>query len=832
MNGVTRGDVKYAIRSLARRPAFTVVLLVTLALGIGSNVAIFSVANAVLLQPLPYANPEELALVWTQLPATNVERALVSGPDMADYRSEASSFEGFAGAMALVGTLTGDGPAEQVVTGYATGNLFDLLGVVPALGRNLSVDDEFPIDPEMFGGPNPDLPPGIVMISHGLWRGRFGGDPAVIGTAIEMDGWASTIVGVLPADFRVYLPADAAMPTNIDAWGLMPSNLGDFGRDAPWLTVVTRLKNGLTLERGQREMDALALRLREIHPFHANQKTEILVLGMHQAVVSHARPGLLALLGSVAFVLVIACANVANLLLVRGAEREREIAIRTALGSGRGRIVRQMLTESAVLSFAGAALGVLLAWWGLRIIVALSPGNLPRIETVAIDGRALVFAATIAVGTALAFGMAPALRAARTDPGSALKDRGSVSGGVRRNKLRTGLVIAEIALSMALLIGAGLMLRSFAQLQRVEPGFDSTNVVTFTAPLQFIKYATAESRSNFMNQLGDRLEEIGGVQSVGGVTPLPLAGGEQYAVGSYGRVGVADDVYQANKADYKSTLPGYFETLGIELLAGRFLTRADNQPEALGVAVVDQKLVDRLFGDEDPLGQELVVDYLNGETFEMERRPLRIVGVAANVRSSSLAADSRETVYYPFLFAPWFPLTFVVQTAADPASLLPQVRDAVIALDPDVPISGVATMESYIVSSMAQTRFMLALIGAFAALALALASLGLYGVISYSVRQRTREIGVRVAFGATDGNVVWLLLRQGIAVALTGIAVGVLGSLALTRLLESMLVGITANDPVTFVSIPLLLLAVTVAATYVPARRAAQVDPIDALRGE
>ena len=732
--------------------------------------------------------------------------------------------------MALVGTLTGEGPAEQVVTGYATGNLFDLLGVVPALGRNLSMDDEFPIDPEMFSSPNPDLPPGIVMISHGLWQRRFGGDSAVIGSSIEMDGWASTIVGVLPADFRVYLPADAAMPTNIDAWGLMPSNLLDFPRDAPWLTVVTRLKENVTIERAQAEMDALAVRLRELNPFHANQKTEILVQGMHQAVVSHARPGLLALLGSVAFVLIIACANVANLLVVRAGERE--IAVRTALGSGRGRIVRQMLTESAVLSLAGAALGVLLAWWGLRAIVALSPGNLPRIETVGIDARVLAFTAAVAAVTAIGFGLLPALRAASTDPGNSLKDRGSVSGGVRGNKLRTGLVIAEVALSMALLIGAGLMLRSFAQLQRVEPGFDSDNVVTFTAPLQFIKYSTAESRTNFINQLGDRLAEISGVQSVGGVMPLPLAGGEQYSVGSYGRVGVADDVYQTNKADYKSTLPGYFETLGIELLAGRFLTRADNQPEALAVAVVDQKLVDRLFGDEDPLGQELVVDYFSGETFALERRPVRIVGVVANVRSTSLAADSRETVYYPFVFGPWWPVTFVIRTTTDPASLLPRVREAVIAMDPDVPISGIATLDSYIAASMAPTRFMLALIGTFAVLALLLASLGLYGVISYSVRQRTREIGVRVAFGATNGDVVWLLLRQGVGVALAGIVVGVLGSLALTRVVGSLLVGVTVTDPVTFVSIPLLLLVIAAVATYIPSRRAALVDPVDALRGE
>ncbi len=383
---------------------------------------------------------------------------------------------------------------------------------------------------------------------------------------------------------------------------------------------------------------------------------------------------------------------------------------------------------------------------------------------------------------------------------------------------------------MALLIGAGLMLRSFAQLQRVDPGFDSTNVVTFAAPLQYIKYATADQRTNFTNELADRLREIPGVRSVGGTHPLPLAGGEQYSVGGYGRIGISDEDYQANTADYKATLPGYFETMGIELLAGRFLEPADNQPDALPVAVVDQRLVDRLFGDDDPLGEEILVNYFNGATFETERRPVRVVGVVANVRSSSLAADSRETIYYTYHFAPWFPLTFVIKTEADPSSLVSKVRDAVTAIDPDVPVSGVATLRSYIDSAMAPTRFMLALIGSFAALAMLLAAIGLYGVTAYSVRQRTREIGVRVAFGANEGTVVGLVLRQGLGVAVAGIAIGVIGALALTRWVASLLVGVTPTDPVTFVSIPAILLGVTAVASYFPARRAARIDPIDALR--
>ncbi len=825
-------DLKFAIRSFGKRPLFTGVLLLTLALGIGSNVAMFSVANAVLFRPLPYAQPEELALVWTRLPATNVDRTLVSGPDFQDYRNETTLFEGFAGAFALQGTLTGDGPAEQVTTAWTTDNLFGLLGIVPMLGRNFNADDAIVIDPEMFGNPNPDLPPGTVMLSHGLWQRRFGSDPSVIGQTIQMDGWGSVVVGVLPPDFRIYLPADAGMPTNIDAWGVLPSNISDFARDAPWLTVVTRLKDGVTLERAQQQMDALAARLRDVHQFHATQNMQIVVNGMHRDVVNHARPALLALLGAVGFVLLIACANVANLLLVRASAREREIAVRAALGSGHGRIIRQMLTESALLSTVGAVLGVGLAWWGARVITALSPGNLPRVENVGIDASVLAFTAGITVLAALVFGLAPALRVVSGNLADSLKDRGSEASGVRGSKLRSALVVSEVALSLVLLIGAGLMLRSFAAIQRVDPGFDPENVVTFAVPLPFMKYFSPESRANFVNELGVRLGQIPGVESVGGVTPLPLAGGEQYAVGSYGRIGDSDDAYQANKADYRSVLPGYFDAMKIQLVSGHTFFSSDNQADALNVAVVDQKLAESVFGGEDPLGKELMVDHFNTETFSLERLNVQIVGVVSNVRSTSLAAEGRETIYFPFIFSPWLPLTYTVRTAADPASLVGLIRNEVVAMDPDVPVSGIATLESYVSGAMAETRFVLALIGVFAVLALVLASLGLYGVISYSVRQRTREIGVRVAFGAEDGDIARMVLRQGMVVAGGGIVIGLAASLALNRVVESLLVGVGSTDPITFAGIPAILLSVAMVASYIPARRATRVDPVAALRDE
>jgi putative ABC transport system permease protein len=826
------GDLKYALRTFVRRPLFTSVVLLTLALGIGSNVAIFSVVDAVLFRPLPYGNPEQLALVWTRLPATNVDRSLVSGPDMQDYIRETRLFAGFAGAVAFAGTLTGDGPAEQIMNGYATWNIFEVLGVKPMLGRSFRESDAFPVDPKMFGTPNPDLPPGTVMLTYGLWQRRFGGDPAVLGRTIQMDGWGSVVVGVLPRDFRIYLPADAGMPTNIEAWGVLPSNISDFARDAPWLTVVSRLKAGVTVDQAQGEMNTLAARLREVHQFHKNQNLQIVVAGMHGDVVKHARAPLLALLGAVGFVLLIACANVANLLLVRATGRGREIAVRAALGSGHGRIILQMLTESAVLAIGGAALGLLLGWWGVRVIAALSPGNLPRLENVSLDGSVLLFTAGVTVLAAIIFGLAPTLRAVSGNLAASLKDRGSVASGVRGSKLRTALVVTEMALSLILLIGAGLMLRSFAAMGKVEPGFDAENVVTLSAPITFTKYYSTALRTNFVNDLGARLGQIPGVERVGGVAPLPLTGGEQYSVGSYGRVGDPDNVYQANKADFRAVLPGYFETMRIALIAGRTLVPADNQPKALPVAVIDEKLARRAFGDEDPLGKELVVDHFSEETFSLERARVQVVGVVANVRSTSLAAEGRETIYTTYVFNSFLPINFVVRTAASPESLVGSVREVVTAMDPDVPVSGVATLESYVTNAMAPTRFMLALIGVFAGVALVLASLGLYGVISYSVRERTREFGVRVAFGARARDVLQLVLRQGMMVATIGILLGVAAAFALTRIMVSLLVGVSPTDFLTFAAVPALLLTVALVATFIPARRATLIDPVDALRQE
>lgn len=823
-------DIRFAVRSFGRRPGFTAVVIATLALGIGSNVAIFGVANAVLFRPLPYEDPEELALVWTQL--TNQPRALVSGPDFIDYRNETTLFEGFAGAAAQQGAITGEGRAEEITYGAVTANLFQLLGVSAVLGRTFEPADEVVFDPSTFMDPNAEIPPGTMVISYRLWQRRFGGDPSIIGQTVQVDGYGSVVVGVLPESFRVYLPEDAGMPTDIDAWGVLPANFTDAARDAAWLTVVTRLKDGVTLAQAQQEMDGLAARLREQYQHHANGNMRITVNSMHEDVVAHARPVLLALLGAVGFVLLIACANVANLLLVRAAGREREIAVRAALGSGHGRIIRQMLTESGLLAVAGALLGVLLAWWGGRVLITMQPDTLPRFEQFRIDGTVLLFTLGATALAALVFGLAPALKSISRNLSDALRDRGSHSGGVRGNKLRTGLVVGEVALSLVLLVGTGLMFRTFSQLQAVSPGFEADNVLTFNMPVPVFKYRDPATRADVFSRIQDRIRTLPGVEAVGATSPLPLAGGDQYAIGAYGLHESTEEEWQTNKADYRTILPGYLDAMRIPIVAGRALEAADNRTGALDVAVIDQRLADRLWPGDDPLGREVFIQRFDIQSLGLERIPLRVVGVAGNVRAQSLGAEGRETVYYPYRVFPWFPLSFTVRTSANPTGLIEAIRREVELVDPDIPLSNIRLMEEYVDDALAQTRFALTLISLFAGMALVLASVGLYGVIAYSVRQRTREIGVRIAFGAPGQAVVRLIVGQGLTLALGGLGVGIVGAFMATRLVSGLFYGVSATDPVTFLGVSVLLTAVAAVASYLPARRATRIDPVVALRDE
>lgn len=825
-------DFRYAFRSVSHDIGFSVVVVVTLALGIGSNVAIFSVANSIVFQPLPYRSPERLALVWNRSANADVGRSLVSGPDYLDYKEQTRLFEDFAGAFAINGTITGEGRAEQLMMGWSTDNLFKVLGVRPVVGRDFSPDDAVPIDPQDFLDPNKTIPPGVLILSHRLWRQRFGGDPGVIGRSVEVDGHTNRIIGVLPSDFRIYLPADAGMPTNVDMWRVLPINFDTNPRDADWLTVVTRMKEGVSLQQAQSEMDSLATRLREQYQFHANAGMQIELNSMHDDVVSHVRPILFALVGAGGFVLLIVCANVANLLLARAAARQREIAVRAALGGGRGRIVRQMLMESGILSTAGGLMGVGLAWGGIRILHSMGPDNLPRIDSIRLDPAVLLFALGITLFSALVFGLTPAFKSASLNLVNALKERGSEMGGLRGNKLRTGLVVLEVALSLVLLIGAGLLLRSFSALQQVEPGFRTENVLTFSAPLPAFSYREPQPRTDFLLRLRRSIEAIPGVEAAGSVTPLPLAGGDQYYVFSYGPIDVTEEEWTRNRADYRWVIPGYHEAMGIRLEAGRFLTEADNREGARDVVLVDDMLARKIWPDEDPIDKQLRVERFRLDDFSTERVTMQVVGVVGHVRSESLSGEGREAIYFPHKSFPYIPQTFAAKTSADPLKLVSAIRREVEALDPNVPVADLRLMEDYVSGAMAQTRFTLTLITTFALLALALASIGLYGVISYSVQQRTQEIGVRMAFGAQGASILRLVVGQGLALGLVGVALGLLVAFALTRLLSSLFFDVTATDPATFLTISVLLLGVAVLASYLPARRAVRIDPLQALRGK
>jgi len=491
----------------------------------------------------------------------------------------------------------------------------------------------------------------------------------------------------------------------------------------------------------------------------------------------------------------------------------------------------QMLTESLVLAAAGGVLGLAVGWAGIRTVLAMQPDSLPRLETVGIDGYVLLFTAGASLLAACIFGATPALKAGSPNLANSLKDRGSEGGGVRGNKIRTALVVMEVALSLVLLIGAGLMLRSFGKLQQVDPGFDSDEVLTLSVPIPFFKYRDPNARVSFFERLQQRLSALPGVEVVGGVTPLPLAGGDQYWVQPYGRDNATEEEWAQNRADYRGALPGYTEAMGIQLISGRTLAAADNQAEGLSVVVVDDKLAEQTWPNEDPVGKALQIVRFDFENMALKRVPVQVVGVVRHVRSESLTADGRGAIYYPYRFFPWWPMKLTVRGASDPSALTGAIRAEVAALDADVPVADVRLMADYVDDAMAQTRFTLTLIGVFAVLALILASIGLYGVISYSLRQRVQEIGVRMAFGAGARNIVRLVLSHGMMLALCGVAVGLVAALLLTRAASSLLFGVTPFDAVTFAGIPVLLVGVTSVASYIPARRATRIDPIAALRG-
>jgi predicted permease len=811
-------DLRYGARLLLKQPGFTLVAVLTLALGIGANTAIFSVVNSLLLRPLPYSDSERLAIIWTHSPGANVAQDWPSPGQFSAIKAQSKVFEALALAQGSNVILTGQAEPERLGAVFTTSDVFPLLGVQAALGRVFLPEEDTPGKPLS------------VILSYGLWQRRFGGNPQVIGQALTINGRAYTVIGVMPADFALgyeVMPTVGAvsqaelllpLPLSAERW----NNHGDENYN-----ILARLKSGVSIEQAQAELNLAVRRLEQQFPerYPASRRFSFSVRPLLEQVVGDVRLALLILLGAVGCVLLIACANVANLLLARAATREKELAIRTAIGAGRWRVMRQLLTESVLLATAGGALGLLFAVWGLAGLRWLDPGNIPRMSAISIDGRALAFTSAVVLLTGLLFGLAPALRSSQIRLGETLKEGGRSMIGGGQHRLRNLLVVGEIALSLVLLIGAGLLIRSFLRVQQVDPGFATKNVLSLRLTTVGTTYHEEPRRQLFYQQLWERLRQLPGVEAAGGVSALPLSGG-------IGWGGITIEGYNPAtgqsviQADQRVASVGYFETLKIPLRSGRFFAEQDAK-EAAQVAIIDENMARTYWPNADPIGKRMKRGGANSNA------PwLTVVGVVGNVKHYALDSDSRVAFYTPHLQNLFSTMYVAVRTSGDPLSLAAAVSREARALDPNVPIYDVKPMEQLLAQSLARRRFAMVSLGLFALVALLLAAVGIYGVMSYSVAQRTREIGIRVALGAQTNNVLKLVVGQGMRLAGLGVGAGLLAAFALTRVMASLLFGVPATDPLTFAVIALLLAGVALVACWIPARRAAQVDPMVALRYE
>ena len=802
-------DLRYAFRLLAKSPGFTVLAVITLGLGIGANTAIFTVVNAVLLRPLEFRDPSRLVIAAEK---SNFPTVSTSYQNYVDWRDQSHSFESLEATRGATITLTGDGEPERLNVRMATAPIFPLLGVNAVLGRTFLAEED-----RAGGAP-------VVLLSHGLWQRRFGGSRGVIGKPVTLDSQPYTVVGVLPSGFELLQPADVFLP--FTPWA---KSLPDDRNWHPGIIVIGRLKEGVSREQARTEMVAITKRLEEQYPLY-NTGTSADVVGLQEQLVKNVRPALLLLLGAVAAVLLIACVNIANLLLARAASRGREVAIRTSLGASRWRVTRQLLTESILLSLGGGIFGLLLANAALGPLVKLSATTLPAVFTVGLDRWVLVFTLGVALLTGLLFGIVPALRTAKLDLRETLNEgsRGSTAGP-GQHRIRGALVATEIALAMLLLVGAGLLLRSFSRLQDVPPGFQADHLFVADIPLSQTAYAKPEQRYEFFDRLVERARSLPGVRSAGAASFLPVSGGG--SVIHFNIVGKPPkSPHDFIAAGYRAVTPKYFETLGMPLEQGRFFTAADND-KAPAVVVINATMARTFFPGENPLGKHLQL----GATFEPDVPAMEVVGVVGDVRQG-LGVDPQTEMYLPYRQAdkllPVFQLSMVLRTAADPLLQASALRSALAEIDPNQPLVKVRTMEENMAATVAQPRFRTWLIGIFAAVALVLAGVGVYGVMSYTVTQRTNEIGIRVALGAQPEDVFRIVVGEGLRLALLGVGAGIVAALALTRLLQSFLFGISAYDPLTFGGVALLLTLVALAACFFPAHRATLVDPMIALRYE
>ena len=803
-------NLRYAIRTLRKSPGFTAVAVITLALGIGANTAIFSVVNAVLLRPLPYKDDSRLVVILNQ------GRNPVAPANFIDWRNQSQSFSQMGAAEYWAPNLTGTDNPEKLLALHVTPEIFPMLGVQPLLGRAfLSEEQEAGKEHE-------------VVLSYSLWQSHFAGNPEIIGRPVALSGETYTVVGVMPRDFR-FAPFWA---TKAELWAplALGSRLTDRGGSS--LRVFARLKPGVTLPQAQAEMAGITGRLEREFP-GTNQDMQ--VVSLREKVVGNIRPALLLMLGAVGFVLLIACANVSHMLLARAAARSEEIALRSALGAGRWNVFRQLLTESLALALLGGSAGLVLAVWGVRVLVRFAPSGIPRMETIGVDGYVLLFALGISLLTGLAFGMAPAWRATAVNLSDALKEgKHGPSEGSRRSRLRGLLVGSEFALAVVLLAGAGLMVRSFLALQHVDPGFDPRGVLSMVVSVSGTEQAAAGHTGNFYQAVLQKVSAVPGVQFAGGINHLPLAG-DEWGFPFYIQGRPPEPPGKELVATYRVVFPGYFRTMSIPVQRGRDVTAADNL-QAPGVVVINNYLARRYWPGEDAIGKRITFD-------DPAKNPswLTVVGVVKDTARSSWVSPPEEEVFLPYLqnrpyletpSQPFAYMTLVARTTGEPEALAPAIRGAIHSLDKNIPLSEIQTMEQVVAEATGQSRFYLILLGTFATVALVLAGVGIYGVMSYSVSRRIHEIGIRMALGAQARDVLRLVVFQGIFQALAGVAVGLAGALTLSRLMADLLYGTRPNDPATFAAVVLVLSGVAVAASYIPARRATKVDPMVALRYE
>ena len=825
-------DFGYAARTLRKNPGFAITAMLTIALGIGATTAIFSVVNAVLLRPLPYANAERLVLVWGDMRNRGVSDFPFPPGDYPDLKEQGTLFEDFAAVATFRTPLTGDnGEPEQIRVAGVTANIFKLLGARVVLGRDFIESDATPQPnpPQQQGAPAaapqppaPPPPPAMTILSNEFWRRRYGADPSIVGKTIDVGGNPSEVVGVLEPGVELLFPPGTNIERRPDMWSALRVDFVGGSRINVFLRVIGRLKPGVTVGQAQRQMDRLAADLRERFPVKKTAGLYIRVEPMHRDLVQDVRPAILALMGAVTFVLLIACANVANLLLVRASRRERDLAVRSALGASGSRLVRQMLSESLLISLGGALLGLFLTWAGIRLLTAIAPDNLPRIDAVNIDPRVLGFTIAAALIAAAVFGVVPAFRASRPDVMQILRSAGRTGGLGAGAFVRNSVVTAEVALSFILLIGCGLMLRSFIALQNASPGYETSNLLTFIATARSNE---APQRQVFMQQLKERLSALPGVQSVTAVNPLPLSGGIGNA--RWGTEEALADPGKFRQADTHIVLPGYFETMRTRLIAGRDFTADDNR-DSVNRVIIDRLVAAQAFGKESPIGKRLLTRVRTQEPEWYE-----VIGVVDHQRNETLATDSREAMYFADgYFFHGAANRWVVRTSGDPSRLAAAVRAEVQRLDPLVPVAELQPMTVFVDRAMAPTRFALVLITVFGAIAAALAAIGLYGVLSTAVRQRTAEIGVRMVFGAQKSSIFQLVIGHGLKLTAAGIVVGLIGAFMVTRVMRGMLVGVAPTDPLTFAAMAVLFLAIAAVACWIPARRAAGLDPTVALREE